>query len=68
MCFERFKASHNFQTDIGTHLVSTQVRHWGLKRSGCESDHPASSSDEVKNARSYTSSSPYPSVVCCVVK
>jgi hypothetical protein len=41
---------------------------WGLKRPGREADHSPPSSAEVKNAWSYTSTSPYAFMIPCSLK
>jgi hypothetical protein len=56
----------------GAHKPATQCVWWalslGVKRLGRETDHSPPSSAEVKNARSYTSTSQYAFMYWCWVK
>jgi len=67
-----FYPHHRVQTGSGAHPASYPVVTWlfpsGVKRPGHEADHLPSASAVVKNAWGYTSTPPYVSVTCYLVK
>jgi hypothetical protein len=64
--------THSVQTGPGVHPVSypmgTGVISPGVNWLGHEANHSSPSSAEIKNARSYTSTDPYPCKVWCLAK
>jgi hypothetical protein len=67
-----FSLHHRVQSGSGAHPASypmgTRGSFPGGKAAGCEGDHSPPSSAEVKNAWSYTSTSPYVFIAWCLVK
>jgi len=61
---------HHFQTSSGAHptsyMVGTGILSLGVKWPGCEADHLPSSGAKVKNARSYTSTTPHVFMAWCL--
>jgi hypothetical protein len=67
-----FPLHHRVQNGSGAHPASypmgTSGSFTGVKQPGCEADHPSLSSDDVKNAWSYTSTPPFIFMMWCLVK